>query len=91
MTKHTKGPWRYTNNGFIISIDALVVAEVSHDVRLSMDAANANYKLMAASPDMIEALEETKKWFSKLQDWSGVGDPPIELIEQAIKKALGNG
>lgn len=46
----------------------------------------ANAKLIAAAPDLLEALISLKKWVGKLEDWRGV-DPPCELVDTAIGKA----
>jgi len=44
---------------------------------------------MAAAQKMYEALEKVSDWFGKLEDWSGVGDPDIDAISDAIRKARG--
>lgn len=43
-------------------------------------------KLMAAAPDLLEALKELHKWVCSLEDWKGI-DPPVEKSLTAIKKA----
>lgn len=37
--------------------------------------------------DLLDALEDAMRWFGKLKDWSGVGDPDIDKYRAAIKKA----
>lgn len=49
---------------------------------------------IAAEADMViaellNALEEVMRWFGKLEDWSGVGDPDIDAWRAVIKKAKG--
>ena len=52
-------------------------------------AAMANARLIAAAPDLLDALEDAMAWFANLDDWSGVGDPDIEKYRAAIQKATG--
>lgn len=47
-----------------------------------------NAQLIAAAPDLLQALQELKSWVGKLDDWRGE-DPPCELVETALQKALG--
>lgn len=48
-----------------------------------------NAKLIAAAPELLEALIQLKNWTCALKDWSGGTslDPPIEMAIEAIKKA----
>lgn len=55
----------------------------------AVEEARANARLIAAAPEMLEALQDAMRWFSKLDDWSGVGDPDIAKYEAAIAKATG--
>lgn len=50
---------------------------------------DANRTLIAAAPDLLEALKDAMTWFSKLEDWSGVGDPDLDKYRAAIAKAEG--
>ena len=38
---------------------------------------------------LLEALKDAVQWFSKLEDWSGVGDPNIDVYTAAIKAVEG--
>lgn len=49
----------------------------------------ANARLISAAPDLLEALQSAVAWFSRLEDWSGVGDPDIQKYQAAITKATG--
>ena len=57
MSKHTMGPWtvaRNTDDGLdIISSDEVTYVEVALDVRTEADA-----RLLAAAPDLLEALRD---------------------------------
>lgn len=47
---------------------------------------DANANLIAAAPDLYEALIALKNWVGKLDDWRGI-DPPVEIVDKAIEKA----
>lgn len=60
QNKHTPGPWTIHNGGsseYYIKADNWVIAETckSHATMSSTESANAH--LIAAAPDMLEALE----------------------------------
>ncbi|MFA5187055.1 MAG: hypothetical protein WC551_11285 [Patescibacteria group bacterium] len=62
MSGHTPGPWRRIQN-HILSIDANVAMTLSEGMsaskvehRISKEEAEANAHLIAAAPDMLEAL-----------------------------------
>lgn len=84
MSKHTPGPWHVlgpdsyadrcqcidiTNDGNTLSV-AFAVADVDYGITLEVEA---NAKLIAAAPDMAEAL---KKVMSRLRwaGWAGEGE-----------------
>lgn len=49
----------------------------------------ANARVIAAAPDLLCEAEKAMAWFSKLTDWTGVGDPDIDGLRAAINKAKG--
>jgi len=53
------------------------------------EEAQADAQLITAAPELLKALINIKEWFSKLEDWSGIGDPNLDEINSAIQKALG--
>jgi hypothetical protein len=68
MTTHPPGPWRFTNphqeifapNGKSADgSNGVTVGEVHGDFKYAQDLANA--RLIAAAPDMLAALKETKR------------------------------
>lgn len=93
--KYTKGPWyweyseglrkRLTSHGSDVFTAALT--ESLNESYVDIDEADAH--LIAAAPTLLEALQDAIEWFSKLKDWSGVGDPDIEKYRAAIRKAKG--
>ena len=89
MSKHTAGPWRiqesFVNNGQRWSIlfrdDSKWLASVLHN---NNDESMANAKLMAAAPELLEALE------SLLEQTRQYGHTAeITAAEAAIAKAKG--
>ena len=61
MSKHTPGPWEWDGGGFVFGPDdsrlrrCPYVAQI-RDGGLSEDTLDANARLIAASPDMLAAL-----------------------------------
>jgi hypothetical protein len=74
MTTHTPGPWKigYSTVRPIIEIyrladdrkSALTIAEI--DCSQNFDEAEANARLIAAAPDLLEALEEITRRYALL-------------------------
>lgn len=63
MAEFTKGKWARDNarkyyNADVIRMNGIVIAEVNHDMTLKDDEVNANANLLAAAPDMYEALKD---------------------------------
>lgn len=98
--KGTPGPWKATFHETLNTRELACIENVGYDGEPSglhlmvsylqeKDVNRANAKLIAAAPELLEALVELKKWVGKLQDWNGQ-DPPCELVDNAIKKATGH-
>jgi len=95
--KHTKGKWTAEQTDVHISVrpwrvlqGTKIICKLDSYDRYNSEAnieEEANAKLIAAAPDLLEALKNAMEWFKKLDDWSGVGDPDIEKYIAAIKKA----
>lgn len=91
--QHTPGPWIYyadlpiTDPNWHIVTTAnkmRVVANIHIEPGNAMDKANA--RLVAAAPDMLEALKSIREWSPFL----GAEDAPCwALVENAIAKAEG--
>lgn len=52
--KHTAGPWEFT--GCAICVQGMDVARVYHPIRIDEATFNANGRLIASAPDLLEAL-----------------------------------
>jgi hypothetical protein len=92
MTKHTPGPWHrvkhgdnesevYDINGKSKDGVMTMLAEVHHDWQ-EWEEFEANARLIAAAPDMLEALKKARTCMS-------IPDCVMELIVAAIRKAEG--
>ncbi len=89
-TKHTKGPWTESvvNRGEIVGPGAIPVAQViqfGNKRTLSAEEANANARLIAAAPEMVEALVAAWAWFNdEAKDdraWSMVQAALVKVTE----------
>jgi hypothetical protein len=85
-TQHTKGEWKmeYPLLGdFIIHNDGLRIVSV-HLIDDKLEEQEANAKLIAAAPDLLETLYEIQKQFNENGNMTG---HLWSKCEQAIKKA----
>ena len=106
-TKHTKGNWTAAKNTVFwevhtdlkekhLSLNILLCGEDKKnrltDLHLTEEN-EANAKLIAAAPDLLEALNELNDWVKKLDTFStndnkaGLYDA-VKKAEKAIEKAL---
>ncbi len=87
MSKHTPGPWKPTYESdpyrLVDHTDGREIAAVSG---VDNENRDANARLIAAAPDLLEALK------GLLPMWeSGVSEPWVEAAKAAIAKAEGEG
>lgn len=60
MTKHTPGPWAAFDTAVVAPAYEMPVARVSNGIRgnpWTREARTANARLIAAAPELLEALE----------------------------------
>jgi len=94
--KYTPGPWKQTLTGFMLYIhtnEEALIATMSGGGRVlhSKATIQANANLIAAAPEMLEALKEERRFLLALQKLTGYPvDPVVERIDAAISKAEGN-
>ncbi len=94
MSKHTEGPWNYAQDrrGWwrVFAGDSEIVRALSkHGLRrLSKSERAANARLIAAAPDLLEALEELY-WLATDNERMGVHMPEYDRAQAA--KAKGEG
>lgn len=78
MTKHTPGPWKANWNKHYFQIDSERDGQIgdacaSQFITGNTDKGKANAKLMAAAPELLEALEEIEERANeKMGDWAWV-------------------
>ena len=88
---HTPGPWTVKNKGRLLSIRSLVDDEViaqvpySKSEGLRQDRDYANASLIAAAPELLEALKKV----AELDDWQKIPPATMVRVEEAIAKAEG--
>lgn len=90
MSKHTPGPWfsQYDDNGFYKIGSEAVGLNIAFTFGES-DADEANVRLMAAAPNLLEALENLADY---VDEWVGDNEcRPLENARAAIAKARGQG
>lgn len=86
--KHTPGPWLCADMAveYVVYSDGRVQART--DAHAEVDAANA--RLIAAAPDLLEALQSMYRMYAVLQAKSGTSDDSIMFdARRAIAKATG--
>jgi hypothetical protein len=96
MSKHTPGPWKYSpqtervyftdkKSGEEPPICEMAVSDIMAIQNEDEVAANAH--LIAAAPELLEALKAVRAW---LNDYNGhMGVPQTKMIRAAIAKAEG--
>lgn len=100
-TKHTPGPWQYCFEGetaaFILEHDGSTVVKLSVTMNTTAHSALvANARLIAAAPELLEALEKLYALVEgespSLLDEDSGGDSRLDIeICAAIAKAKGEG
>jgi hypothetical protein len=95
MEKHTKGNWDkvpQSVNGKDIILDGMycffvesktTALKLAIAIGFTEEEAEANAKLISASPELLEALIEVEEWASKY----GLGQRQYNKVISAIKKA----
>jgi hypothetical protein len=58
MSKHTSGPWLVAPDGNVVSGQAGIVERIAVSIFCSKERRDANARLIAAAPEMLEALRE---------------------------------
>jgi hypothetical protein len=98
-TKHTPGPWHYQFNGFAITIgdESTRHNYLEHDYTVAKIGGNsmqdeANARLIAAAPDLLEACEEAlgqlKDFFDATIPFDDDGSRPRNRIEVVLRAAI---
>lgn len=86
-TKHTSGPWRVVQGCVVLTHHKFPLGHQICSTRnagVSEDEAKANAHLIAAAPEMLEALKYVRRFIDKDDEID------IDFIDSAIAKAEGN-
>lgn len=94
--KHTPAPWRYASKCGEVQAEAgesksttyATVAELYRPWGVDVEQMHANGHLIAAAPDMLEALEEIKEWMFTM-DGMEFPDHLCAAVGRAMTKARG--
>ena len=104
MSKHTPGPWRrcggftpaycaiHSNDGYIVFglADPGAHTEQGQPIKApDTDTQHANARLIAAAPDLLEALKKLDNFFETYRPEGHPVSDPHELVRAAIAKAEG--
>ncbi len=90
--KHTPGPWTFVQGGSG-NFPTWNVRVGSNLITLpfasSMDTLDADARLIAAAPDLLEALKEIEPILARMYGPQAANLPPMQLVRSAIAKATG--
>lgn len=87
MSKHTPGPW--AKHGGVIRSLGMNDRKVA-DVRVLDDEGQANANLIAAAPDLLEAIKAARDlWGDYLPPGNSNAMKAMKLVNAAIAKAEG--
>lgn len=102
MTQHTPGPWNIgTKNGARVWSEngETLIADANASESLRKEIKKANARLIAAAPDLLEALESAWLWMENQADGQSKGGHATfdlmmlreqrDLARAAIAKATG--
>lgn len=97
--KGTPGPWEWwTSNSFLrLSSKAtgkdgdVIDSFKMSDGHTSLSVKHEDMALIAAAPDLLEALQRFYRWYDDIygDDCDYTGEHPIALAKASIAKALG--
>lgn len=90
---HTNGPWGYEDfalSSDIVAMGQKLVATVQSRCCNSPEEMRANTKLIAAAPEMLEALRSVDNYFTQPgeDDWIRFCKEALEPVRRAIKLAI---
>lgn len=85
MSKHTPGPWfsKYTDGNKTLAIESALIDQGFGRIATVHFADEANARLIAAAPEMLEVLETIENDDGKIPTWLW------ERIQSVVKKAGG--
>ena len=89
--KYTPGPWKFLKEFGRVETESEVIAYVAGRVKPEFEIAFANGRLIAAAPELLEALEaivaSAHNGNEPGQTWIMIAGGLIDSAEAAIRKA----
>jgi len=94
-TKHTPGPWYLEEHYLTVQVNDEEVDFHGNPIKFIIARANdtANARLIAAAPELLEALQTLTKWANVAgcdREEGSILDNNIKAARAAIAKATGN-
>ncbi len=86
MSKHTPGPWRKHNNYIFSSKVKSVVVQLREEPKHQTDRWEADARLIASAPDLLEALIQIELLETK--NSNSTVKQMVKIAREAISKAL---
>jgi len=90
--RYTKGPWKVRLSGEVGNETQLIAAIFPWDPKKTLKR-EANAKLIASAPELLEACKNTRDYFEQVMDADdGIPNEEMNLftmLQQAIAKAEG--
>lgn len=80
--QHTPGPWEVAGTEIWAGSKRITMGRGAHDEKEAA-VRNANARLIAAAPELLQACQRALHWIRPL------ADPDAEFIREAIAKATG--
>ncbi|ERW09411.1 TPA: hypothetical protein P6M69_000560 [Pseudomonas aeruginosa] len=81
---HTPGPWVSRNNMVFCGKKCICSNVIAEDVAMSI----ANARLMAAAPELLEALIAMEREKSDYMTRNNLGDPALERTNKLARAAI---
>lgn len=82
-TQHTPGPWTVDDNGFIYDYAGNTIAD-PHCSDIDLDEREANARLIAAAPELLNALE---RLYNAIDSCVELTPDLLQEVKSVIKKA----
>jgi hypothetical protein len=92
---HTKGPWAASEHGAYGDYDGNSIVILGDDLRIAVvlgydtKETRANARLIAAAPELLEALEAMIEWDAREEDHAIGFYDRMDLCKLAFEKARG--
>lgn len=90
-SKHTSGPWCVERNGITVKQTGKYAMKIcqAFEVFMGRKQREANAHLIAAAPDMLDALRDAREAFGTISASNGATRESLKQINAAIAKAEG--